>query len=491
MKKLISLLLAIVMCCGLLTGIALADDPVTTEPVECSQGEALLKVTSSDDANAAYYFDVLDQNVLAWICLNVPGEKTVTLLKDVELTGAIEGFNYLLKIPNDQSSWAGRNGTKFPLVLDLNGKVMTYTGSSILFYLERYGFTVKNGTIIYKSDSADNAVFALSAPHFRTAFTNGSTVWTPAFNLTNVRVYNITGQNGPVVLNYEYAPVISVKDSVLWTYGGNTFDMKKTDQTKMNDDAAVYEGDYLPTIGIEYSVIGSANDVPFAATDAGTIVEIADSTLVSGAASGAIVNDETKIEIDTKGYDAEIKDGWTKAAPTGALKGKAYLYGDAVPAEAPLPFEDVKEADWFYSFVKEMYEAKVINGMTDTTFVPAGTLTYGQALKLITVGIGWGEQAAGDHWASGYLAMAKAKGWLEGDVDLNAPISRLQFCQIAAKAKGLTEAGENPFKDTADASVLALVKAGVISGMSADTFAPDQTLTRAQIAKIIALLSKI
>ena len=39
--------------------------------------------------------------------------------------------------------------------------------------------------------------------------------------------------------------------------------------------------------------------------------------------------------------------------------------------------------------------------------------------------------------------------------------------------------------------IAALVKAGVISGMSADTFAPNNTLTRAQISKIISLLVKL
>ena len=152
-----------------------------------------------------------------------------------------------------------------------------------------------------------------------------------------------------------------------------------------------------------------------------------------------------------------------------------------------LPFTDVKSADWFYTYVKDLFKEGTVNGMTDTTFVPNGKLTYGQALKLIVCGLGKGEQAAtGSHWASGYLAFAKNQKWLDTDVDLNGAISRLQFCQIAAKAKGLTEQpASNPFKDCADKDVLALVNAGIINGMSADTFAPDDTLTRAQISKII------
>ncbi|MBQ7566268.1 MAG: S-layer homology domain-containing protein [Oscillospiraceae bacterium] len=156
-------------------------------------------------------------------------------------------------------------------------------------------------------------------------------------------------------------------------------------------------------------------------------------------------------------------------------------------AGAKLPFTDVKEADWFYTYVKDLYNDGTVNGMTPTTFVPKGNLTYGQALKLIVCALGHGEQAStGGHWASGYLKFAQDKGWITGNVDLNGNVTRLAFCQIAAKAKNLTEQpASNPFKDTSDTAVLALNKAGVINGMSADTFDPSGLLTRAQISKII------
>ena len=156
-----------------------------------------------------------------------------------------------------------------------------------------------------------------------------------------------------------------------------------------------------------------------------------------------------------------------------------------------LPFTDVKEADWFYTYVKDLWGDGTVNGMTATTFVPNGNLTYGQALKLIALALGQKEQepVSGGHWASGYQRLAVRNGWLPKTVDLDGKITRLQFCQIAAKAKSLTEQPDsNPFKDTSDPAVLALNKAGVINGMSADTFDPSGLLTRAQISKIIWVL---
>ena len=158
-------------------------------------------------------------------------------------------------------------------------------------------------------------------------------------------------------------------------------------------------------------------------------------------------------------------------------------------AAKTMAFSDVKAEDWFYTYVKDMYEEGIIAGMTDTSFAPKGTLTWGQALKLITLAVGESEQAGGAHWASGYMSLAKSKGWLSKDVDLNAGITRKEFCQVAAKAKGLTQQPSyNPFTDTASKEVMALYNAGVINGMTESSFAPDALLTRAQIAKIIALL---
>ena len=161
----------------------------------------------------------------------------------------------------------------------------------------------------------------------------------------------------------------------------------------------------------------------------------------------------------------------------------------AQPAETPtaLKFSDVREGDWFYTYVRDLAARGTVNGMTETTFQPNGNLTYGQALKLITESIGEKEPAkSGSHWASGYLTLAKEKKWLDKDVNLDEAITRLAFCQICAKAKNLSEQPEsNPFADTADKDVLALVDFGVINGVKKNFFKPKDLLTRAQISTVI------
>ena len=159
-----------------------------------------------------------------------------------------------------------------------------------------------------------------------------------------------------------------------------------------------------------------------------------------------------------------------------------------------MTFNDVKNTDWFYTYVSSLVYEGTVNGMTATTFAPNGKLTYGQALKLVTLAVGEKEQAAvaGGHWASGYEKLAKEKGWLTETVSMDKEITRLQFCQIAAKAAGLTEGpAKNPFTDCSDAGVLALNNAGVINGMTKTTFEPNQPLTRAQISKIVWCLQEV
>jgi len=166
---------------------------------------------------------------------------------------------------------------------------------------------------------------------------------------------------------------------------------------------------------------------------------------------------------------------------------------EAKAAPKPISFPDVKESDWFYGYVQELAQDGIVGGMSDGTFQPAGTLTYGQALKLLICALDKDVgNASSGHWASNYLSAAQSKGWISGSVNLDGGISRLAFCQVAAKAKNLTAQPEsNPFTDTSDPAVLALNKAGVIGGMGEGKFSPDTTLTRAQISKIIVELRKV
>ena len=158
------------------------------------------------------------------------------------------------------------------------------------------------------------------------------------------------------------------------------------------------------------------------------------------------------------------------------------------------PFKDVKVSSWFGQYVIDLYNDGVINGTSATTYAPNDTLTWAAALKLLLVSHGdlKAADATGADWSKNAIAKAAELGLVAADLDGAKAISRLEFCQVAAKLNKLAESKtESKFTDCTDGYVMALVDAKVISGMTETTFEPAASLTRAQIAKILYQLTLI
>lgn len=483
MKRFISLLLALVLCTGVLAGICFAKD--YAKPDECAPEAANIVVTHAGDATAKYYFSELSGDLINWATQKLSGDTIIALTKDytVEKTNGQVRFY----IQHTKGEWYNSAPDAKDLIFDLGGHTLSYTGDQNLFRITRYGITVKNGTIEYDSI---RSVFSIGNSTEQTATSNGTTLYEPELNLEDVEIYhNGTGASSSIVTSNMHGTIVNVKDSVLWTAKKPVMEISKTDQSNISWYKP-YTGAAKVSVNIENSTVGSGGNYPVTLTDKfelGTdtfALNVKNSTLVTNVKSGKIIADAAAETLNSNGQEATVEENWSKMVSHGTLEGTAYVYGDT---SVKLPFTDVAENAWYYTFVRDLYSAKIIAGMTETTFVPEGTLTYGQALKLVTLAVGAPEQAAIDaHWASGYLNYAMGQGWLYEEVNLDSKISRLQFCQIAAAAAGIMEQPEsNPFKDTADGAVLALYKAGIINGMTADTFSPDSSLTRAQISKII------
>jgi 5'-nucleotidase / UDP-sugar diphosphatase len=158
------------------------------------------------------------------------------------------------------------------------------------------------------------------------------------------------------------------------------------------------------------------------------------------------------------------------------------------------PFKDVKVSSWFGQYVIDLYNDGIINGTSATTYAPNDTLTWAAALKLLLVSHGdlKAADATGADWSKNAIAKAAELGLVAADLDGAKAISRLEFCQVAAKLNKLAESKtESKFTDCTDGYVMALVDAKVISGMTETTFEPAASLTRAQIAKILYQLTLI
>ena len=63
----------------------------------------------------------------------------------------------------------------------------------------------------------------------------------------------------------------------------------------------------------------------------------------------------------------------------------ALVFSLAAPVSAAgeMNFTDVAPDDWYYTYVKDLYDNDIVHGTTPTTFSPQGQVTLGEALKLV------------------------------------------------------------------------------------------------------------
>ena len=255
------------------------------------------------------------------------------------------------------------------------------------------------------------------------------------------------------------------------------------------NDATYPESTYYGPKTINRVVINSVNGKEFKANEVYAVVTNnfcaagGDTYYAFKAASAqfdtGIPLDEAVMEYVTKELKGVI--GEQYAAPQGRV---TYFN----------PFKDVKTTSWYFNYMIHLYEAGVISGTSATTYTPDAKLSWAAALKLLLVSHGdlKSEDATGADWSKNTIAKAAELGLVAADLDGTKAISRLEFCQVAAKLNKLAESKtESKFTDCTDGYVMALVDAKVIDGMTATTFEPDASLTRAQIAKIIYQLNLI
>lgn len=116
------------------------------------------------------------------------------------------------------------------------------------------------------------------------------------------------------------------------------------------------------------------------------------------------------------------------------------------PADEPQawinPFEDVTDTDWYFESVKYANINNLMKGVTDTAFSPS------------------------------------------------TPVTRAMFVTVLYRMEGEPKAEGNTFKDVPQGSyyekaVAWANKCGIVNGVSSDMFAPDNNITREQMAAIV------
>lgn len=121
-------------------------------------------------------------------------------------------------------------------------------------------------------------------------------------------------------------------------------------------------------------------------------------------------------------------------------------------------FKDVSATAWYRDNLATLVRKGIITGKGDGKFDPLGTVTYGEALKMVLESCGYtAALGTGSQWAINYKNLAVSRGWISSDIDLNAAISRNATAELTAKVLGVSAVTSgSPFADEANGYAAAL-----------------------------------
>ncbi|MBQ9279747.1 MAG: S-layer homology domain-containing protein [Clostridia bacterium] len=170
-------------------------------------------------------------------------------------------------------------------------------------------------------------------------------------------------------------------------------------------------------------------------------------------------------------------------------------------------FKDLSTSHWAYKYITALTNNHVINGYTDGTFKPEGTITNAEFIKLVVMAAlpDWIDiedaESNLNHWAGKYIWIAERYGVISsGSIQLSNidnPITRIEMVRIISRAdismKGSSMASNEKVKFN---DVLSLnnddllllkhaVSKGLITGYTDNTFKPYHNMSRAEAATMI------
>ncbi|GFZ97187.1 hypothetical protein GCM10008018_49450 [Paenibacillus marchantiophytorum] len=169
-----------------------------------------------------------------------------------------------------------------------------------------------------------------------------------------------------------------------------------------------------------------------------------------------------------------------------------------------LAFTDVSNL-WSTKTIATFLKLKVIDGYPDGTFQPNGSITRGEFATIVSKAFGVVKSASTanklsdveQHWANEAIAALSSNGIISGYPDgtfkPDREISRAEIIAIISKIVNFNNAKKLnsgvAFTDTANSwnkeHIAKAAEAGLIQGIAARTFAPEQSATRAEALTVM------
>ncbi len=158
----------------------------------------------------------------------------------------------------------------------------------------------------------------------------------------------------------------------------------------------------------------------------------------------------------------------------------------AVTSMQPIPFSDLAEGHWARAYVDRLAGMGVIDGQGDGTFAPNESVTRAQFAKMIVEALGmksegmltgFADGALISSWARSYVSAAEQAGFIQGYEKNgarwfrpNQTITRAEMAVMIANAAGLASMSSAVFSDQqnipgwAQTAVQSASASGIISG---------------------------
>ena len=172
-----------------------------------------------------------------------------------------------------------------------------------------------------------------------------------------------------------------------------------------------------------------------------------------------------------------------------------------------LPFNDIDSYQWAKEAIADLYSKGIINGVSQTSFAPAESITREQFVVMLLRAMdvpmsqsdaGFKDVADGS-WYEAYVNTAYELNITSGvsgeTFGVGAQITRQDFVTMIYRAmkdkidvnsgEDIVFADDEEIADYAKEAVYALAKFGAVNGFEDGTFRPDGVCTRAQAAKVI------
>jgi hypothetical protein len=179
------------------------------------------------------------------------------------------------------------------------------------------------------------------------------------------------------------------------------------------------------------------------------------------------------------------------------------------PGNKSSNFPDLNADFWALQYITTLSQKDIINGFADGTFRPNENVSRAEFAKMIVKAMGWMlitpdkpslSDITRNHWCYSYIETAKIhgviNGYKNGRFRPNESITRAEVAKmiVAAAQFSKTKNEDIPYKDVsgsfwASDSIVTAKANNIISGYKDGTFRPTCNATRAEAAKMIFALT--